>query len=71
MTEDPAAEFARARMLAGMGQVAEAVRVLDPLLEADPSHQGALLLRAALHAEEREWDQALEMNQRAARLWPR
>jgi tetratricopeptide (TPR) repeat protein len=71
MRADVGAEFERARTLAGMGKVAEAVPLLESLLEGDPAHQGALLLRAALYAEEREWDQALELNQRAARLWPR
>ena len=71
MTRDAVADFDRARTLAGMGRVAEAVPVQEALLDADPAHLGALLLRATLHAEEREWDQALDLNQRAARLWPR
>ena len=65
------ADFDRARMLAGMGRVAEAVPLLDGILRADPAHLGALMLRATLHSEDREWEAALELNDRAARLWPR
>jgi tetratricopeptide (TPR) repeat protein len=65
------ADFDRARMLAGIGRLAEAVPLLDAILDADPAHLGALILRATLHSEEREWEAALELNDRAARLWPR
>jgi tetratricopeptide (TPR) repeat protein len=68
---DTAARFLRAQTLAGLGQVAEATGILDAVLEEDPAHRGSLILRAALHAEEREWEKALELNERAARLWPR
>lgn len=68
---DVAAQFDRARTLAGMGQVAEAISLLDAILEADPAHRRSLILRATLHAEERDWEKALELNERAARLWPR
>ena len=68
---DLRAEFDRARLLAGLGRVAEAVPLLDTILRADPAHRGALILRASLHSEEREWEKALELNERAARLWPR
>jgi tetratricopeptide (TPR) repeat protein len=68
---DVAAEFDRARTLAGMGRVEEAIPVLDAILDADPANRGSLILRATLHAEEREWERALELNERAARLWPR
>jgi len=71
VTEDVPADFDRARVLAVMGRVPEAVALLDSVLDADPAHCGALLLRATLHGEEREWERALELNQRAARLWPR
>ena len=71
MTVDVPAEFDRARVLAVMGRVPEAVALLESVLDADPAHRGALLLRASLHGEEREWESALELNQRAARLWPR
>jgi tetratricopeptide (TPR) repeat protein len=66
-----AADFDRARILAGTGRLAEAIPLLDALLAANPAHEGGLLLRASLHAEEREWEKALELNESAARLWPR
>jgi tetratricopeptide (TPR) repeat protein len=68
---DAAAEFDRARLLAGVGRTAEAAALLDGILGVDPAHRGSLLLRATLHSEEREWEKALELNERAARLWPR
>lgn len=68
---DLAAEFDRARTLAGVGRLEEAIARLEAVLEADPAHRGALILRATLHAEEREWEKALELNERVARLWPR
>ena len=71
MTAEPGDEFSRARVLAVMGRVPEAVTLLESLLDLDPGHHGALLLRASLHAEEREWEKSLELNQLAARLWPR
>ena len=66
-----AAAFDRARVLAALGRAAEALPLLAEILEADPTHRGALLLRASLHAEEREWEEALALNQRAAEHWPR
>ena len=68
---DAGAQFGRARTLAAMGRTAEAVALLADLLEADPAHWGGLLLRADLHAEERELEEALVLNERAAQLWPR
>jgi tetratricopeptide (TPR) repeat protein len=68
---DTAAEFDRARVLAGIGRTAEAVTLLEGVLEAEPTHLGALVLRASLHGEDREWQEALALNERAARLWPR
>ena len=68
---DVAARFDRARVLAGMGRVGEAIPLLDEILQVDAAHCGALLLRATLHAEEREWEKALALNEGAARLWPR
>ena len=68
---DVAAAFDRARTLAGLGRTADAVIVLEAVLESDPTHHGALLLRAALHGEEREWEKALELSETAVRLWPR
>ncbi len=71
MSTDLPADFDQARVLAVMGRVPEAVALLDSVLDSDPSHHGALLLRATLHGEDREWEKALELNQRAARFWPR
>ncbi|HUG55301.1 MAG TPA: hypothetical protein VMR21_16965 [Vicinamibacteria bacterium] len=68
---DVAAAFLRARTLAGLGRAADAVIVLEAILETEPTHEGALLLRASLHGEDREWEKALALNERAARLWPR
>jgi tetratricopeptide (TPR) repeat protein len=68
---DAAATFERARTLAAVGRVPEAVPLLEEILDADPGHHGALLLRATLHAEEREWDEALALGERAAKIWPR
>jgi len=64
-------DFERARTLAGVGRTADAVRLVEAVLAADPDHCGALILRASLHAEEREWPEALALNERAARRWPR
>ena len=58
-------------MLAATGRASEAVPLLAGILEDDPSHLGALLLRASLHAEERQWEEALVLRERAARSWPR
>ena len=55
---EPAAEFGRARVLAGLGRAPEAVPLLEAILRKDPAHEGALLLRATLHGEEREWEKA-------------
>ena len=68
---DPAATFDRARLLAATGRGSEAVALLAEVLESDPAHLGALILRASLHAEERQWEEALALRQRAAELWPR
>jgi len=68
---DAGAQFSRARTLAAMGRTAEAVALLTEILAVDPAHHGSLLLRADLHAEEREWEKALVLNERAATLWPR
>lgn len=68
---DAVAQFDRARTLAALGRTAEAVALVTELLEADPAHHGGLLLRAELHLEEREWEKALVLNERAVKLWPR
>jgi len=68
---DAAAAFDRARLLAATGRGPAAVPILTEILEDDPAHLGALILRASLHAEERQWEEALALRERAARLWPR
>jgi tetratricopeptide (TPR) repeat protein len=67
---DAGAQFSRARTLAALGRTAEAAESLAEILAADPAHCGALLLRADLHGEERESEEALVLNERAAALWP-
>ena len=68
---DAAAAFDRARLLTATGRVSEAVPLLAEILENDPAHLGALILRASLHAEDRQWEEALALRERAAHLWPR
>ena len=68
---DAAADFDRARLLAATGRASEAVPLLAGILENDPAHLGALILRATLHAEERQSEEALALRERAAQLWPR
>ena len=68
---DAGATFDRARLLAATGRAAEAAALLAEILQDDPGHLGALILRASLHAEDRQWEEALALRQRAAELWPR
>jgi tetratricopeptide (TPR) repeat protein len=68
---DLAATFDRARLLAATGRGAEAASLLAEILENDPAHLGALILRASLYAEERQWEEALALRRRAAEMWPR
>jgi tetratricopeptide (TPR) repeat protein len=63
--------FDRARMLAATGRAPEAAALLAGILESDPSHLGALLLRASLYAEDRQWEEALVLREIAAQSWPR
>jgi tetratricopeptide (TPR) repeat protein len=60
-----------ARLLAGLGRRQEAETLLDGVLAEDPQHSGALLVRAGLHAEDRDWDRAHELYERVARAAPR
>jgi len=62
--------FARARTLAGMGRDEEAEAAVAEILGADPKHLGALLLKAWLASEDRDWEGSLEIIRRAAALWP-
>ena len=72
MTEAGIGEaFARARVLAGMGRDEEAEAAVAAILEEDPRHLGALLLKAWLLAEDRDWDGSLAITEHAAALWPR
>ena len=63
--------FARARTLAGMGRDDEASEAIEAILAEDPRHLGAILLKAWLRGEEREWEQSLDLTRHAAALWPR
>ena len=68
---DIAATFARARTQAGMGRDEEATEAIEEILAADPRHLGAILLKAWLRGEDREWDESLDLTRQAAALWPR
>ena len=68
---DLAQEFARARTLAGMGRDEEAEAAVEGILAEDPRHLGALLLKAWLRGEEREFEESLALIRHAAALWPR
>ena len=65
------AEVDHARALAATGREAEAAEVLDRVLRDVPEHPGALLARAALYAEDREWETALQLCRRAVLAAPR
>ena len=69
MPQDP--RFERARFLAVSGHGAEAHSALDEILGAEPSHLGALLLKAGLLLEARDGEEALFLYERAAHAWPR
>ena len=71
MAGDLAERVQRARVLAGLGRGVEAGPLLEGVLAEDPDHAGALLLKAALCAEDRDWDRAHGLYLRAARAWPR
>ena len=68
---DIAEAFARARTQAGMGRDEDAARSIEEILAADPRHLGAILLKAWLRGEDREWDEALALTRQGASLWPR
>ena len=63
--------FARARTMAGMGRDEEATEAIEAILAEDPRHLGALLLKAWLRGEDREWEASLDLTRHAAALWPR
>ena len=62
---------ARARTQAGMGRDEDAAKSIDEILAADPRHLGAILLKAWMRGEDREWDEALALTRHGAALWPR
>lgn len=68
---DVPARYLDARVLAGTGRTAEAWQAVQEVLEADPRHLGALLLKASLLNEERRWEEALAVTEAAAASWPR
>jgi tetratricopeptide (TPR) repeat protein len=68
---ETAEAFARARTMAGMGRDEEAAEAIEAILAEDPRHLGALLLKAWLRGEEREWEESLALTRHAASLWPR
>ena len=69
MREDPGLDRARALLVSG--RLGEATAALDALLADQPTHLGALQLKAGLLLEDREGDEALALYERAARAWPR
>ena len=68
---DIAEAFARARTKAGMGRDEEASEAIEGILAEDPRHLGALLLKAWMRGEDREWEESLALTRQAAALWPR
>jgi tetratricopeptide (TPR) repeat protein len=68
MDDDP---FARVRVLVGMGRLDEALPLLEQILERDPHHLGALLMRGGLRSEERDFPGALALFETASAVWPR
>jgi tetratricopeptide (TPR) repeat protein len=63
--------FARAQLLAVRGQPEEALAALDEVLSADPSHLGALLLKAEVLLEAREGEEAVTLCRQAVHDWSR
>jgi tetratricopeptide (TPR) repeat protein len=63
--------FARAQLLAVRGQPEEALAALDEVLQADPSHLGALLLKSEVLLAGREGEEALALCRRAVLAWSR
>jgi len=68
---DIAQAFARARTLAGMGRDDEAEAAIEAILVEDPRHLGAILLKAWLRGEDREWEESLALTRQGSALWPR
>lgn len=68
---DIAEAFRLARTMAGMGRDEAASEAIEAILAEDPRHLGALLLKAWMRGEDREWDESLALTRQAAALWPR
>ena len=66
----PPIAFEDARLLAARGQAAEASETLDRLLEREPAHVPALLLKAQLQLDAREGEDALSFYERARQAAP-
>jgi tetratricopeptide (TPR) repeat protein len=64
-TSSPSIAFETARLLAARGQAAQASEVLDRLLEREPAHVSALLLKGQLQLEARDGEDALSFYERA------
>lgn len=68
---DHDAQIRQARVLVGLGRRAEAEPLVGAVLAADPRHSGGLLLKAALVSEDRRWEEALALHERAVLASPR
>jgi tetratricopeptide (TPR) repeat protein len=62
--------FDRARLLAVRGDPHGAAQAIEEVLRAEPGHLGALLLRAQLHLESREGEEALRLYEQGVSLAP-
>ena len=62
--------FARAQLLAVRGRGEEALAAIDEVLAAEPSHLGALLLKAEVLLEAREVEEAIGVCRQAVQAWP-
>lgn len=65
------AAFEDARVLVTRGLTEEARAAVDAILEGDPQHLGALLLKGELLLDAREGDEARQAFKRATQVWPR
>jgi tetratricopeptide (TPR) repeat protein len=65
------AAFAHAQRLVSKGDTRGAQRCLDGMLAAEPTHLGALLLKARLLLEVHSDHEALAVLDRAVAAWPR
>jgi tetratricopeptide (TPR) repeat protein len=61
----PPIAFETARLLAARGQAAQASEILDRLLEREPAHVSALLLKGQLRLDARDGEDALSFYERA------